>query len=235
MITINQQQYSAFVSSARVIQQSREFGANVWLTADDRIIKAFHRQRGFIANRLWSYARRFTSHASRLERRGIRSVKVEEMYRCPEVGSELVIYKRLPGKSLRELEPNSNEESQAFDALPGYLAKLHCHGIHFRGIHLGNILYDGETGFALIDVGFMRFYPWPLGIIERATAFRKILAYPEDRERIVRVGLQPFMQGYVDAAGLSVHRARRFMERCESNTLPANSQNHNNDSEKRYG
>ncbi len=209
MITIDANQYNAVLAGATVLEQSVKYGPSVWRTDDDRIIKAFHRRRRGVA-RHFSYARRFTRHCRRLARRGVRAPAVDVGYRCPEIGTELVIYPLIPGATLRTLTPGSVEAGRILAALPGFLASLHGAGIHFRGIHLGNILHDARAGFALIDVSYMRFLPWPLSLRERASNFRNMLGYERDAALIEAFGCDDFMQRYVDAASLSPRRARRL-------------------------
>lgn len=209
MITIDANQYNAVLAGATVLEESVKYGPSVWRTDDNRIIKAFHRRRRGIA-RHFSYARRFARHCRRLAARGVRAPTVDVVYRCPEIGSELVIYRLIPGTTVRTLTPGSNEANRVLDALPGFLASLHGAGIHFRGIHLGNVLHDAQAGFALIDVSYMRFLPWPLTLGERASNFRNILGYERDAALIEAFGLGDFMQRYIDAASLSPRRARRL-------------------------
>ncbi len=209
MITIDANQYNAILSGATVLEQSVKYGPSVWRTDDDRIIKAFHRRRRYFSRR-FSYARRFTRHCGWLARRGVRAPRVKEAYRCPQVGSELVVYPLIPGETLRSMTPGSPEAGRVLDALPAFLAALHRSGIHFRGIHLGNILHDAEAGFALIDVSYMRWYPWPLTVRARAANFRNILGYDRDAALIDAFGRDDFMQRYVEAASLGRRRAARL-------------------------
>lgn len=207
MITIDANQYSALTRGARVLERHPRHGPSVFCTDDGRIIKAFHRSRRF-ASRRWSYANRFTRHAGQLARRGFQSVTVEAVYRCLEQGADLVVYPMLPGRSLRELA--GDRARRALSILPQFLADLHRGGVHFRGIHFGNLLIDDDDRFALIDISYMRFYPWPLDLHGRASNFRNILRYREDAAMLAEFGFGRFMERYFAAAGLSRRRCSRL-------------------------
>lgn len=219
MITIDADHYHALVDTATILEQSPRYGPSVWRTDDDRIIKAFYRRHRFLG-RHRSYARRFTRHARRLESLGIRSATVDRMFRCPALGCELVIYPMLTGRSLRNLPVGSVQAMQALAALPRFLARIHGSGVYFRGFHLGNILYDPHEEFALIDVGFMRFYPWPLNAHERTASFLKMMRYKRDVAQLAAYGFDRFLQQYLAATELPPRSTNRITRMILGNGLP---------------
>lgn len=219
MITIDSGRYHALVDKATILEQSPKYGPNVWRTDDNRIIKAFHRRHRFLG-RHRSHARRFMRHARKLHALGIRSATVVQMYRCPAIGCELVVYPMLPGRTLRNLPVGSAQATRALAALPRFLAWLHRRGVYFRGFHLGNILYDPQEEFALIDVGFMRFYPWPLNAHKRASNFLKIMRYERDIAQLEAYGFDQFLQQYLGAAGLPRRSTNRIARMILDNGLP---------------
>lgn len=214
MRTIDANQYSAIIANATVIGGAELPRPRVWRDADGRIIKAFYRRRrGY--PRWLSYGHRFVRHCRRLARRKVRAPRIEAAYRCPEQAAELVVYPMLTGMAVRDLPPGSPLAGKVLSALPAFLARLHGQGIEFRGVHLGNILHDDADGFAVIDVGYMRFFPWPLHLHARVSGFRNIYRYAEDRALIEAFGHDAFMQRYIDAAGLSRRRAARLLHNLE--------------------
>lgn len=219
MVTIDINLHDGLLDGSRVLESSSKYGPSLYLTANGRIIKVFHRRRRLVPRR-FSYARRFARHARRLAMRGISSVTIEAMYSCPERGTELIVYPMLPGASLRQLA-GTDRGRRALAALPAYLAELHARGIHFRGIHLGNILYDEDGRFALIDVSFMRFFPWPLDLRSRASNFRHILRYEEDTAMLLNTGLVDFMCRYFDAAALAPRRRERLAALMARSDIPS--------------
>lgn len=218
VISIDRDFHDGLLAGTRVLESSPMYGPSVYLTDDGRIVKIFHRRRRFTTTR-FSYARRFARHARQLASLGFQSVTIEAVYTCAERGTELVVYPMLPGVSVRKLAGTAGGR-RALAALPRYLAKLHARGVHFRGIHLGNILYDECGRFALIDVSFMRFVPWRLDLRSRASNFRHILRYEQDTGLLLDAGLADFMQRYFDAATLSPRQCRRLVALIDSRELP---------------
>lgn len=218
MIAIDLVRYERLLADSRVLESSAKHGPSVYLTGDENIVKLFRRRRRF-APRRFSYARRFARHARRLAKLGFDSVTIRGMFSCPAHGTELVIYPKLPGIPVRQLA-GTDRGRRALAHLPVYLARLHARGVHFRGIHLGNILYGDDGRFALIDVSFMRFFPWPLDLRSRASNFRHILRYEEDTAMLLDAGLVDFMQRYFDSASLPPRQRDRLVALIDSSEIP---------------
>jgi hypothetical protein len=208
MKTVTPSQYSAMVEAATVLDAADDEPPAVLRTADDRIVKIFRRSRGPLADRLWPYAARFASNARRLARRGVVTVAVEGVFRCPGLGMDFVVYPMLPGDSLRDLAADPPRLRDALSGLPGYIARLQRRGVHFRGLHLGNVLYQGPDRYALLDVGYLRLLQWPLDVRSRASNFRNIMRYDRDLDLLVNFGLEEFMARYLEAARLGDRRRR---------------------------
>ncbi len=210
MKAINHTQYLALTKNARMLESSN-LGARVWLTPESRIIKLFYRKRRLSSSLIRPHARRFVRNGKVLFRRGIQSVRGEAIYRCSSPAADIVVYPILDGTTLRQMPVGSPEFSAAVSGLPAFLARLHRRGIDFRGIHLGNVLYRPERGFALIDIGFMRFLPWRLHLRWRAKNFRNIMRYNEDCEHLESWGMVKFLRDYTRSADLGRVRTRKFL------------------------
>ncbi len=208
MKTVTPTQYSALIAGAEAIDAAGDEPVGVLRTADDRIVKIFRRSRGPLVDRVWPYAARFASNARRLRRRGVDTVAVEGLFRCPGLGMDFVVYPMLPGASLRDLDADPDRRREALSGLPAYLARLHRCGVHFRGLHLGNVLHQGPGRYALLDVGYLRLLPWALDVRSRASNFRNIMRYDRDLELLVNFGLAEFMRRYLEESRLGPRRRR---------------------------
>lgn len=210
MKTVTPSQYNALVGDAEAIENPDGDPVGILRTPDDRIVKIFRRSRGPIGDRLWPYAARFASNARRLRRRGVATVAVDGVFRCPGLAMDFVVYPMLPGASLRDLDGDPQVRRDALAGLPDYIAWLQRRGVHFRGLHLGNVLYQGQGRYALLDVGYLRLLPWSLDIRSRASNFRNIMRYDQDLGLLLGFGLAEFMARYFEAAGLGPRRRRKL-------------------------
>jgi hypothetical protein len=130
---------------------------------DGNILKLFRRKRLFSSALLKPYSARFINNATRLKELGVPTLEVLAHYKLQQPRMTAVLYRPLPGKTLRQL---SNQENfswqQRLPALVELIRSLHASGIYFRSLHLGNIVVTPENKLGLIDVADMRFLRSPL-------------------------------------------------------------------------
>ncbi len=179
-------------------------GEKVLRTADGLVIKLFRSKRLLTSARFYSHARRFARNAARLQQRAIPSVTVEDVRRLSSPPRDLVVYRELPGQSLRErlaVAPPAELRRCLLD-LAAFMATLHAKGIYFRSLHLGNVLCLPDARLALIDVSDLRIRRRPLNTRARARNFRHLLRRPEDAAVIEQFGLQAFFLEYCRCAEL---------------------------------
>ena len=210
--------YAALLEGAAVWSRDAH-GIKVAQGADGDIIKLFRSKRLLSSTRLFPYAQRFRQNSERLAARGIPTVKVKAVYRCPGVRRDLVVYRPLPGTMLREALAESAEAETLLLRLAEFLAGLHRQGVYFRSIHFGNIIVAEDGRFGLIDVAAMHVRRRALGPWRRARNFRHLLRYPEDRQAVNRLGFEHFLQHYLAEAGLGKnqkHLFRRLLRRYVS-------------------
>ncbi|WLG25714.1 lipopolysaccharide kinase InaA family protein [Pseudomonas sp. FP1154] len=138
-------------------------GPKVYLLQDGNILKLFRLKRFFSSALLRPYSARFISNATRLQELGVPTLEVLAFYKLQKPGMTAVLYRPLPGKTLRQL---SNQENfswqQTLPTLVELIRSLHARGIYFRSLHLGNIVVTPENKLGLIDVADMRFLRSPL-------------------------------------------------------------------------
>ncbi|ATR81487.1 toluene tolerance protein [Pseudomonas sp. FFUP_PS_473] len=145
------------------ILEADSFGAKVYLLENGNILKLFRRKRFFSSALLRPYSRRFIDNALRLEAFGIPTLHVLAHYRLDEPGKTAVLYRPLPGKTLRQISQQPGFSWQkTLPEMVSLIRKLHHCGIYFRSLHLGNIVVTPDSHLGLIDVADMKFLRAPL-------------------------------------------------------------------------
>lgn len=191
---------SALTEGARILEQDGS-GVKVLALADGSFLKLFRWGRRFSSARLFPYARRFVRNAENLRARGFLTVDVLDEFQLPELARDGVVYRPLPGQSLRQrLIRDGGRVPAWLPALGALIASLHDAGVYFRGLHLGNLIATPERGLGLIDIADVRFQPWSLSWHQRARNFRHMLRYPEDRQRLGAEALHALAEAYVQAS-----------------------------------
>ena len=142
------------------------------------------------------YASRFRHNAARLRSLGVSAPQVRGWGRVRGSRIHFVSYDRLAGTPLRNLIPCIDLE-----AAGAYVAHLHELGIDFRSLHLGNILWDAQAGFSLIDVTDCTFgrrftLKKRIGRIGYFCWHRKDRSYLQRDDTWIR-----FVRGYCQASG----------------------------------
>jgi serine/threonine protein kinase len=150
------------IEGARVLEAD-SFGPKVYLLQDGNILKLFRRKRLFSSALFRPYSKRFIDNAAELERLGVPTLQVLEFYRLQAPGMTAVLYRPLPGETLRQISSKDGFNwQQALPALVELIRSLHASGIYFRSLHLGNIVVTPDNQLGLIDVADMRFLRAPL-------------------------------------------------------------------------
>lgn len=212
-------EYDRLLAVAEVIEQDGH-GPKVLMIDPATMVKLFRRKRLVSSATVYPYAARFVRHAQRLRAVGIAAPEVTAYYYCAERKRHLVIYRRLPGESLRErLQANSGGKGAAASmrALGKLYANLHRQGVYFRSLHFGNVLRADDDSLALIDVSDLRWYRRSLGLRRRLRNFAPLLTHAVDavlcNDRLRR----ELVASYVEHAGLSLSdRGRQRLYRVFS-------------------
>jgi len=178
----------------------------LYLSPDDEIYKMYYARRRF-SRSVWRIpAMRFARNGRALHRLGIRAPLAKALYRFSPKRMHIVLYNRLEGEGLREAARNNPEHLAGTGA---FLAMLHANGVHFRGIHLGNVLTSAE-GLALVDVADLNIRSAPLLPTTRARNIAHILNHPDDAEALTQFGRQRLVHDYLTNASLPQWAERVF-------------------------
>ncbi len=184
--TIGQQDYLAMRDGAQVLEEDSH-GEKVMILADGSILKLFRRKR-LISSALWyPYAQRFVDNAVALQQYAIPVPEVITAMRIPSIQRDAVLYRPLPGKTLRTLARDGLDTQTGKslkDRFTRFVIHLHDLGIYFRSLHLGNIVVTPEGELGLIDFSDLRIYRRSLSRSMRRRNIRRMLGMDGERDWI---------------------------------------------------
>lgn len=186
------------LTDARVVERDPR-GIKVLQLPNGDYLKVFRLRHRFSWARFYGYAQRFSRHASKLTALGIPTIKVINCYEvknarlldyplaisetemtlvsAPLSHTFVVHYEPLPGTTLKDLLDQQQLQKDHVKQLGAFIAELHAKGIHFRSLHLGNIVLTPEGKMGLIDIADMKIYPWSLWFRTRLRSFRHLTRY----------------------------------------------------------
>ena len=153
---------ATLTTDAKVLEED-SLGPKVYRLADGHFLKIFRRKRLLSSALLRPYSVRFCQNAERLPELGIPTLTPITMYTFHEKQLSAVLYKALPGQTLKELYLQAPESFIThLTALCDFIRELHRKGIYFRSLHLGNIVLTPQNTLGLIDVADLAFHRRPL-------------------------------------------------------------------------
>ena len=197
----------SMLTGGEVLEQDERGYKVVRLRTGD-ILKIFRVRRKISGARIYTHARRFFRNAERLHQRGVNTVTCKRLYHFSSSDDTAVLYSPLAGYTVRKLLDGNLLNQDMASALGAFIARLHQSGIHFRSLHMGNILVMPDGQYGLIDISDMSIYPWPLFCNTRVRNFRHLCRYPDDISRLGKLSWESLQQGYFSASQLGA--------RCES-------------------
>ena len=153
---------NTMIEGARILEKD-SYGPKVYLLTDGNILKLFRRKRFFSSAFFRPYSKRFIDNALGLQQRGIPTLTVLDSYQLDAPGMTAVLYRPLPGETLRQIANREGFDwEQNLEPLVTLIRRLHGAGIYFRSLHLGNIVVTPDNQLGLIDVADLRFLRAPL-------------------------------------------------------------------------
>jgi tRNA A-37 threonylcarbamoyl transferase component Bud32 len=188
--------------SGKTLEQD-ERGIKVTLLPDGNMLKVFRLRGWFSSSLIYSNARSFCRNAVRLQKRNIPTVEIVSLHHIESSSFKAVVYVPIAGESVRNLLGQALANDKMFDNLGIFIAKLHQHGIHFRSLHLGNIILCNDGSLGLIDIADMRIYPWPLFCNTRARNFKHLCRYESDMQRLGKEIWQALLRGYFNYSSMA--------------------------------
>lgn len=211
-------------------------GIKVFQLPNGDYVKIFRLRRRYSWARFNGYAQRFCKHAAKLSALGIPTVKVIACYQVKDASllshshnanrpvtstvasAELhhtyaVHYAPLPGHTLKDMLYKGSLTTAHVKQLGEFIAQLHTNGVHFRSLHLGNIVLTPEGKLGLIDIADMSIYPWSLWFTTRLRSFRHLTRYQALNHAFGEESWDSLIQSYLDHARLIVFQAEYLKKR----------------------
>jgi len=211
--SISLDEYQKIAGHSIVLERDRH-GVKVLETPEGNIVKLFRRKRFFSSALLKSYSSRFVENAKTLKKLGFHTVDVEKEAYCKPIQRSLLIYRPIPGQTLRSALQTPDTHDQIFEQFIVLLAQLHEKGVLFRSIHLNNIIFkDIMSPLGLIDIADMRIMAAPLSFRARIRNFKHLNRYKLDQASIKTFGVDRFMERYFENSCLSESYKQEFIVR----------------------
>jgi len=195
MRTVSEAEYEKLLAASDVIEQDGH-GIKVVRLPDGNFLKTFWVRRWFSSRWIYPEWLRFTLHAEALRRRGIPTVEVLQTLRIPHLKRTGVMYRPLPGCTLRQVAAGGMFDAALAERLGGFIARLHRKGVHFHSLHLGNVLLCPDGAFGLIDISNMKIFPWPLWANTRIRNFAHLVRDPGDATLFADAVGTALLKGY---------------------------------------
>jgi tRNA A-37 threonylcarbamoyl transferase component Bud32 len=190
------------IVGSEVLEQD-ERGYKVIKLSTGDILKIFRVRHKISTTRIHSNARRFCRNAERLQKLGVNTVRIQKLYHFKNSTDTAVLYSPLAGSTLKKLLDDNLLNQEMASALGVFVARLHQLGIHFRSLHMGNILITPAGEYGLIDVSDMKIYLWPLFCNTRARNFKHLTRYHDDMVSFGGPAWECLKQGYFANSKLS--------------------------------
>ena len=210
------EEYQQFVAHSTVLEQDG-YGVKVLATAEGMIIKLFRRKRFLSSVIFKSYATRFVENARRLQSLGIETVKIVDVYRCSPIDRTLVVYRPIPGRTLRNALRNAADSEGLMEQYAAFLAELHDKGVLFRSIHFNNVIVPDTPGsLGLIDIADMKIFNRALSFSRRMRNLHHMTRYSEDCQSIREFGVERFVETYFRAGKLAGSHKKSFLLKMQS-------------------
>lgn len=198
MKTLKKYDYDELIKNGKVLTKDK-FGDKVIKLSNGNIAKMFRLKRFFSSALIWPYFKRFNRAVTILTNRNIPTVDIIDLFKVPSINRDLIVYKPLEGKSLRELINNKQDANQLVLNFASFFAHLHNEGIYFRAIHFNNVIVTPQGKFGLIDLADCHCSSSSLNRFKRIRNFKPILNYKEDIEAIASVSMELFLDKYIES------------------------------------
>lgn len=191
--------FEALCAGAEILEQDAR-GLKVLRLADGNILKLFRVKHLISSARLYSYARQFCRNAERLRVLDIPTVDVLALYHFNDTSDSAVLYRPLPGQTIRQLASAKALDVALLEQLGAFISQLHDRGIYFRSLHMGNIVHTPGGRLGLIDVADMSIYPWRLRCGRRLRNLRHISRLQEDMRQLETAQWDAIWRGYFEGS-----------------------------------
>jgi tRNA A-37 threonylcarbamoyl transferase component Bud32 len=212
---ISLEDYQTIVDRSVILERDKH-GLKVLETSDGYIVKLFRRKRFFSSALFNSYSSRFVANAKALKKLGFHTVDVVEVSYCKPIKRTLVMYRPIPGETLRSALRDQSSSEEIMEKFIVLLAALHDKGVLFRSIHLNNVIIsDDSNKLGLIDFADMKIYSKGLSRAMRLRNFKHLTRYKADQESIKNFGVDRFIDLYFSSSSLPESYKSEFLNELQ--------------------
>jgi hypothetical protein len=226
------------LKDARVVERDPR-GIKVLQLPDGDYLKVFRLRHRFSLARFYGYAQRFCNNAGKLAALGIPSLHIRTCYAVQDARlldypltidaaagtatpasaslshTFAVHYAPLPGQTLKQLLDQQPLPPELIRQLGAFIAELHAKGVHFRSLHLGNIVLTPAGELGLIDIADMKIYPWSLWFATRLRSFRHLTRYARMNTPFGESNWALLVDSYIAQAALTTSQASRLKQKMQ--------------------
>jgi tRNA A-37 threonylcarbamoyl transferase component Bud32 len=193
---LTQVELDALLATTVKIYEQDQHGVKVAKLINGDFIKIFRVKNQFSIRHFFSYARSFSRNAERLNRLGIPTIKVKQLYHIQNSIKSAVVYEPMLGQTISEALNSKSISITLARNLGTFIAELHEKGIYFRGLHLGNIVITPDNKMGLIDIADMTIFPWPLDCRRRLKNFSRFWRDFENKFKFGYDSIEALIEGY---------------------------------------
>jgi tRNA A-37 threonylcarbamoyl transferase component Bud32 len=208
-------------------------GVKVLRLANQNYLKIFRLRRAWSFARWLPYSKRFCKNANRLANLNIPTVTIKCCYTIREENlfakfalniptkknknlfSTAVEYQPLIGETLKQMLQSNQLRPTHIEQLGMFIAKLHKLGIHFRSLHLGNIVLAPDGQMGLIDIADMRIYPWSLWFNTKLRSLRHLTRYAKLNAEFGNHNWGKFIESYIKHGKLTGRQTKVLEKRMK--------------------
>ncbi|OUS03049.1 hypothetical protein A9Q81_08115 [Gammaproteobacteria bacterium 42_54_T18] len=167
----------------------------VLLDANGYIYKFFYQPDRKLSSRtLFPPFKQFVKNSKILLKRNVQTVSICDTMTAEDKRFDAIRYQAIEGHDFREhLKLSGHSE---ISIITDIMAELHCRGVFFRAIHLGNILHQPNGDYALIDISDCWFSIGQLNAFKRARNLAHLMSYHSDKSYFSRYGNDRFLNEY---------------------------------------
>lgn len=201
---ISSEEFLRLCINAEILEQD-EYGIKVFRLENGNIFKVFRVKNIISSARIYSYARRFCRNAYRLQKLGVATVSIKQLFHFEDSTNTAVLYQPLEGKTLWQAFSANELNEPILAKLGEFVARLHQKGVYFRSLHLGNVVFTPEAELGLIDISDMSISPWSLGYFKRLRNFRQMLRRQQGLKIFDLSQRKVFLDSYIAHSQNSSH------------------------------
>jgi tRNA A-37 threonylcarbamoyl transferase component Bud32 len=191
---LSPEQASIMIQTSELVKGT-ESKPKIALTPEGRVIKvAYWRSRLLSSSWFYPYHARFLKRSRKLNQMGILTPQIINIYQCPGLQCDILLYPQINGQSLLDCFDDSH-----LPLLARFINELHDAGVFFWDLHLGNIVISDQDRLGLLDVATARISQRPLSLKRRARNIGRFICIEYASGNLIKKQIKLFIQHYCRA------------------------------------